>query len=135
MTKKVAQNQEPGGRRILFPKQEAKPKKSEEDIILALNEALQKAGESASIRISRIGYSQSGAISALLTEKADTRELLKKHKNILIRAVQTIDVAVVGAEALEHWHRLKVHEMSLERYLGERKMELFRREVESSTGI
>lgn len=83
-TKKGVQNQEPSGRRILFPRQEAKPKKSEEDIMLALNEALQKAGESASIRVSRIGYSQLGAISALLTEKADARELLKKHKNIFI---------------------------------------------------
>ena len=38
-------------------------------------------------------------------------------------------------EALERWHRLKVHGMSLERYLGEGKMELVKREIESSTGI
>lgn len=134
-TKKGAQNQEPGGKRILFPREEAKAKRSEEDIMLALNEALQKVGEPASIRVSRIGYSQSGAILTLLTEKADARELLKKHKNILIRAAKTVDVAVIGAEALEHWYRLKVHGMPLGRYLGEGKMKLFKREVESSTGI
>ena len=38
--KKGTQNQEPGGRRILFPRDGAKPKRSEEDIMLALNEAL-----------------------------------------------------------------------------------------------
>ena len=40
-----------------------------------------------------------------------------------------------GLEILEHWQRLKVHGMSLERYMGEGKMELLKREVESSTGI
>ena len=38
-------------------------------------------------------------------------------------------------EVLEHWQRLKVHGMSLDRYLGEEKMELLKREVELSTGI
>lgn len=42
---------------------------------------------------------------------------------------------VVGVEVLEHWQRLKVHGMSLERYLGAGKMELLKREVESSTVI
>lgn len=72
--KKGTQNQEPGRRRILFLRKKAQPKKSEKDIImLALNEELQKAGELASVRFSRIGFSQSGAISALLTVKADAR--------------------------------------------------------------
>ena len=56
------------------------------------------------------------------------------RKNILIRATKMVNAAVIG-EALEHWHRLKVHGMPLERYLGEGKMELFRKEVELSTGI
>lgn len=101
MTRK-SQRQEPGGRRILFPREEAQPKMSEEDIMLALNEALQKAGEPISIRFSRVSYSQSGAISALLTEKGDATELLKTRTNILIRAAKTIDRAVIGVEALEH---------------------------------
>lgn len=46
---KQAQKQKPGGRRILFPRKEAQPKRSQEDIMLALNEALQKAGKAASI--------------------------------------------------------------------------------------
>lgn len=108
---------------------------SEEDIMLTLNEALQKAGEPTSIRFSRVSYSQPGAISALLTEKGDAIELLKTRTNVLIRAAKTVDRAVIGAEALEHWQRLKVHGMLLSRYLGEGKMELLKREVESSTGI
>lgn len=99
---KKTQRQEPGERRILFSRVQAQPKKSEEDIMLALNNALQKAGEPVSIRFSRVIYSQSGAISALLTEKADAVELLKMHTNVLVRAAKTVDGAVIGAEALEH---------------------------------
>lgn len=132
--KKGTHNQEPGGRRILFPRKEAQPQKSEEDIMLALNEALQKAGEPASVRVSRIGYSQSGAISALLTEKGDARELLKTRENLLIRAAKSVDTAVIGAEALEHWHRFKVHGMPLESYLGEGKWNFSKRKWNHQQG-
>ena len=74
-------------------------------------------------------------MSALLTEKADATMFLPQRSNLLIRAAKTVDDAVVGVEILEQWQRLKVHGMSLERYLGPGKLELLRREVESSTGI
>ena len=120
------------GRRILFP-QVAGQQKSGADLMLALNEALQKAGEET--RFCRVRYSPSGAISTLLTEKANAGLFIPRLSNVLIRAAKTVDQAIVGVEILEHWQRLKVHGMSLERYLGEGYMELLKREVESSTGI
>ena len=42
---------------------------------------------------------------------------------------------MIRIEILEHWQKLKVHKMPLERYLGERKMELLKREVESVAEI
>ena len=122
------------GRRILFPRASGQ-QKSEADLMLALNEALQKAGEGLDTRFARVKYAPSGAISALLTEKANAGLLIPRLSNLLIRAAKTVDPAVVGVEILEHWQRLKVHGMPLERYLGEGKMELLKREVESSTGI
>lgn len=53
----------------------------------------------------------------------------------MIRAVKAVDPAVVGIEVLKHWQRLKVHGMPLEEILGEGKIELLRREVESAMGI
>ena len=103
--------------------------------MLVLNEALAKAGEGVDVRFSRVRYSPSGAVSALLTEKANARILIPRLSNVLIRAAKTVDEAIVGVEILEHWQHLKVHGMSLDRYLGEGKMELLKREVESSTGI
>lgn len=132
---KVTQKQEPGGRRILFPREEGHPQKSEEHIMLALNEALQKAGEPTVVQFCRVKYSQSGAISGLLTEKARAEDLLNARKNILIRAAKMVDAAVISAETLEYWQRLKVHGMPLDRYLGEGRMEIFKREVKSSTGV
>ena len=61
--------------------------------------------------------------------------LLSQQSNMLIRAAKTIDNAVIRVEILNYWHRLKVHRMSLDRYLGPRNMELLKREIEFSTGI
>ena len=103
--------------------------------MLALNEALQQAGEEKSIRFSWVRYAPSGAFSALLNKKADAGQLIPRRSNLLIWAVKSIDPTVVGVEILEYWQRLKVHGMPLERYLGEKKMELLKREIELSMGI
>ena len=103
--------------------------------MLALNESLQKAGIPTYTRFSRVGYSQSGAISALLIEKSSAEQLVSNHSNILIKVAKAVDAGVIGVEVLECWQRLKVYGMSLARYLGKGKMELLCREIESSTGI
>lgn len=126
---------EPEKRRVIFRRGPSSSQKSEADLMLALNESLQKAGIPAYTRFSRVGYSQSGAISAVLTERSNAEELISNDSNILIRAAKSVDERVIGVEAFERWQRLKVHGMSLARYLGEGKMEIVCREIESSTGI
>ena len=122
------------GRRILFPrKTELDPQMPEADLMLVLNEALQKAGEGT--RFSRVRYSPSGAVSALLNENSDAGTIIPRLSNMLIRAAKSVDQAIIGVEVLEHWQRLKIHGMPLERYMNEGSMELLKREVESSTGI
>ncbi len=69
------------------------------------------------------------------TEKATARLLTPRLSNVIIRAAKTVNAAIIGVEILEHWQRPKVHGMSLERYLGEKKMELLKREVEPLTRI
>lgn len=102
--------------------------------MLALNESLQRAGIPAYMRFSKVSYSQSGAISALLAERSNAEDLIQHHSNALIRAAKSVDKEVIGVETLERWHRLKVHGMLL-RYFGEAKIELLCGEIESSTGI
>ena len=123
------------GRRILFPRKTTGRQMSEADLMLVLNEALAKAGEGVDICFSRVRYLPSGAVFALLIEKANAGLLVPRLSNTLIQAAKTVDAAIVGVEILEHWQRLKVHRMSLYRYLDEGKMGLLKQEVESSTGI
>lgn len=56
----------------------------EKDIMLTLNEALQKAEKPTSIHFSQVSYLQTGAILALFPEKRDVIELLKSCINVLI---------------------------------------------------
>lgn len=126
---------EPEKRRVIFWREALSAQKSEADLMLALNESLQKASVPPHTRFSRVGYLQSGAISALLTEKSSADQLITTHANILIRAAKSVGARIIRVEALERWQRLKVYGMPLERYLGEGKMVLLRRELESSTGI
>ena len=71
--------------------------------MLALNEVLQQAGERTGLCFIHVWYSLSGAISALLSEKADSSQLIPQRSNLLIRAIKTRDPTVVEVEILEHW--------------------------------
>ncbi len=68
-------------------------------------------------------------------EKSHTENLVKNYSNMLIQAAKSVDAGVICVEALEHWQRLKLNEISLAWYLGEGKMELICRDVELSIGI
>ena len=103
--------------------------------MLVLNKALQRANVPAYVRFIKVGYSQSGAISGLLTEKSNAEKLLGEYSTTLIRAAKSVDERTVGVEKLEQWHRLKVYGMPLMRYFGKGKMKLLCREIKSSTGI
>lgn len=64
--------------------------------MLALNEALQKAGVETKICFSQVRYAPSVSISALLTEKAGATMLIPSRLNLLIQAAKSVNDAVVG---------------------------------------
>lgn len=115
--------------------QNAGQEKLEVDLMLALNKSLQQVQEETPIHFNQVLYTPSDAISVLLSEKADAREIIPWQSNLLIQAVKGVDSAVVKIEILEYWQRLKVHGIPLERYLRERKMELLKRKVELAIEI
>ena len=57
-----------------------------------------------------------------------------EHYPCLIMNILTLPLMIFWP-SLEQWQRLKVHGMSLERYLGPAKMKSLKREFESLTGI
>ena len=92
---------EPEKRRVIFRQELLSPQKLEADLMLTLNKSIQKTGVPAYTRFSKVGYLQSGAISALFTEKSNAKELINIHSNILMRAAKSVDKGVVEVEALE----------------------------------
>ena len=90
---------DPEKRRLIFRRHANLPQKSKSDLMLVLNESLQKTGVPAYMRLIRVGYSQSGAISGLLIERFNAEDLIKQHSNMLIRAAKSIDEGVIGEVA------------------------------------
>ena len=103
--------------------------------MLALNKAFHKVGKRLDMQFSKTRYAASGVISALLTKKADARLLILCLSNLLIRAAKTVDSTVVGIKVLEHWQRLKIFGISLDRYLKKGKIEMLKQKVELSISI
>lgn len=103
--------------------------------MLMLNKVLQKAGETQNIRFSRVRYALLRAISAFLTEKANVGLFVPQWSNLYIWALKSVNASMVGIEILENCQCLKIYGMSLEKYLGDEKIDLLGRKVELSTGI
>lgn len=103
--------------------------------MLALNKILQKTNEKLCIQFSQARYVFSGAISALFTKKTDIKQLIFQQSNLLIKAIKSIDQVVMGVNVLKYCQRLKVHEMSPNRFLKKEKMELLKRKIELATKI
>ena len=78
-------------RRIIFPREISGHQVLEADLILALNEALQRAGKGLKTRFCRVGYSPLGAVSALLIKKANAGSITLRLSNVLIWATKTVD--------------------------------------------
>lgn len=60
-------------------------------------------------------------------EKFNVKNLLRDHSTILIQTANFVEEEVIRIEILKYWHKLKIREMFLMRYLGGEKIELFYR--------
>lgn len=75
-------------------------------------------------------YTLLGAISALFTEQTNPKSSILRLSNLLIWSIKIVDPTIVRVEILEHWQWLEVYGIPLKKYIGERKIELPKREVE-----
>lgn len=107
--------------------------KSKTDLILALNKMLQKAEEE--MQLCKVGYLSSEAVSAFLTKKSNTELIVPRLLNIFIQATKMVDQVIVRVKILKQWQCLKVHSMSLKKYLDKRIIELLKYKIKFSTGI
>lgn len=103
--------------------------------MLTLNGVLEKVEESLKTRFWWVKYLLSRAVSAFFIKKSNTGSVIYQFSNILIQVAIIIDQAIIKVEILEHLHRLKMHRMSLKKYLDKKSMEVLKCEVKSSTSI
>jgi hypothetical protein len=131
-----AKNAPKEARRIVFRREQAQmaPRADKEDIILAVNRGLAHAKFPGFVRVIDAGYSSTGAVTVLLERGALGSMLLPVHWDLVVAAARQADPAIISAELLEQWYRVKVHGVPTRRYLS-CGLGLAREEIELGTRI
>lgn len=123
---------EPAERRIIFTRNTLSTGKINlSDLLLAINLAIKEIGLPDHIRFLRISYTATGAISALLGDKATAEMLCPLYNDTLINTARKFDSAVIGVQKAEQWYKLRIHRVSLERYLAT-GLNLVKQEIEAT---
>jgi hypothetical protein len=105
-------------------------------MLLALNKAMGKWGLPEHIRLIKLGYTPTGAISGLLSEKAIVPVIIPAYSDSIIKIAIQFDPAITGIGQAEQWYRLKVHKVLLSRYLGSPEgLRLAKEEIEATQGL
>lgn len=123
-------------RRIVFRREQAQtaPRVDKEDIILAVNRGLAQAEFPGFVRVIDAGYSSTGAVTVFLEKGALGSMLVPAHWDLVVAAARQADTAIISAELLEQWYRVKVHGVPTRRYLS-CGLSLAREEIELGTRI
>lgn len=86
-----------------------------------------------STRLTGLRYTRRGHLSGLTAEYASANDVLE-HAAEVTAAAYKLDPAVVKIEKTEKWRKLRVHGVSLDRYLGDGGLDLAKEEIELMTG-
>lgn len=132
-SKKVLKKHPADQRRILLLRQGSAQQRDPRDIMLAINKALAQAGADPTIRMVGLRYTKAGNLSGLTVEHARADDLLEYAATVLT-STRALDPSVTAIEKTERWRKLRVHGVSLDRYLCEGGLDLAREEIELMTG-
>lgn len=93
---------------------------------------LYQEGVPSHIRIFQLRKNTRGTLAGLSTPFAPVEQLLL-YKDTVIRAARTMDPTIVDITANETWRRVKIHGVSLSRYLGKgtHGLDKLRQEIEA----
>ena len=124
----------PVDRRILFLREKSTKSINIPDLLLAINLAIKKCGLPEHIRLLRLWETPSGAISGLLKNGANA-EMLNSAKEEILKAVKKLDSSISSLQAAEQWYSLRIHTISLKRYLNSTGMKILKEEIESTNEL
>lgn len=116
--KKVLKKHPADQRRVLLLRQSPTQQSDPRDIMLAINKALAQEEADPTIRMVGLRYTKRGNLSGLTVEQARADDLLE-YAATMLAAARALDPAVTEVEKTEKWRKLRVHGVSLDRYLCE----------------
>jgi hypothetical protein len=106
-------------RRLILRRDESLPLSIQmnQEIALAINSALFHQKAPAHIRIMNAKKNSKGPITAI-THRNATAARGQQFRDIIITVARTVDKGVVDVKIHESWERVKIHAVSLIRYMG-----------------
>ena len=107
------------------------PSLEAENVISAVNRALHK-GAIQGVRIERLRCSDTGRILGITSPTSTLQDLLK-HRDMVLKAARTILSSASDLVPQQRWHWVKIHDVSLVRYMGKTVggLRLLREELEA----
>lgn len=119
-------------RRILFTRNIQSHTCDPRDIMFEVNKALAHARAYVTVRLVKMGYTEKGSLTGVMSENACFEDLLE-YATTVMAAVQNLDPEVTNMEKTEKWRKLRVHGVELDRYMGEGRLQVAREEIELMT--
>lgn len=104
-----------------------------ETLCLKVNKALAHARAHVTVRLTKMGYTDKGNLTGVISENACADELLN-FAPVVMAAVKKLDPEVAYMEKTERWLKLRFHGVALDRYMSEDGLEVAREEIELMIG-
>jgi hypothetical protein len=121
-------------RRVLFVRNVQSHNCDPRDIMFEVNKALAHARAHVTVRLIKMGYTDKGNLTGVVSENACADELLN-YAPAVMAAVKKLDPDVAFMEKTEKWLKLRVHGVALDRYMAEGGLDVAREEIEVMTGV
>jgi hypothetical protein len=120
-------------RRVLFVRNVQSHNCDPRDIMFEVNKALTYARAYVTVRLIKMGYTDKGNLTGVVSENACADELLN-YAPAVMAAMKKLDPNVAFMEKTEKWLKLRVYGVALDRYIAEGGLDVAREEIEVMTG-
>jgi hypothetical protein len=120
-------------RRVLFVRNVRSHDCDARDIMFEVNKALAHARAYVTVRLTKMGYTEKGNLTGVMSEHACADELLN-YAPVVMTAVKKLDPQVAYMGKTEEWLKLRAHGVALDRYMSEDGLEVAREEIKLTTG-
>jgi hypothetical protein len=133
--KPIARGNTEDDRKVIFPRDgyTPHPASNETDVLSEVNRALRRAGVPDHIRLTKLRRNDNGVLTGLVGDRTNATQFLL-YRDTILQAARKADSGIIAVESNETWVRLKIHGVSLHRYMKDDPaagLRLLREEIEA----